>query len=392
VHVKDMSRIFLRKSGERGAVLVTALIVFAIGALLVIPAASLMTAGLNAGIANERQTDMIYAADSGIEDAIWKINKLPDSLPGELGTSGDTYSYLLPATVNEASVNVKIEYYSYELGLYIISSSADDAIVKAVISRSPGTNLTAFKGALVSSGNIDLAKNSHVTGDIICGGSFTYDEGTSTIDGSITQNVPAGDLVTFFPSASEVEDFASTYKDEAMSGTIYPDGLNIEQNENITLGDSYIIGNFTVEKDATVNLAGTIYVTGYIDMDKDATITGSGSIIAVGSIGIAKLSNYNQNGSAIIFSLTGDISFKKECSVNALVYAPSGSVTFDKGATEGEYTVTGSIVCGGEVTTSDSYIEARKNFNIVFDSTYSDTFVLPGYIYGEPSILSWEIS
>jgi len=174
------------------------------------------------------------------------------------------------------------------------------------------------------------------------------------------------------------------YENEAKAtNNIYVGDYDIDSNVN--LGPIYIDGNLTASKDVTINLTGTVYVTGNIDIQKSNNITGNYGIVAVNDIYMGKMPDYTSNTDAIIFSLNGDISFKKEADLHALIYAPNGNVSFDK-----ESSVYGSIVCGGQVEITE--IDIDKSFTIIYDSSYADTLQLPGYVYGAPSILSWEIS
>ena len=84
---------------EEGQVFVLALILLLVGGLILAPLLSYMSTGLIAGQVFEKKMEGLYAADAGVEDAIWKIMNDP-SYP---------HSYELPADVNEMSVTVVIE-------------------------------------------------------------------------------------------------------------------------------------------------------------------------------------------------------------------------------------------------------------------------------------------
>ena len=77
--------------------LILALILLVVGGLILGPLLGLMSTGLAAGQVYEKKTAELYAADAGIEDALWKIkhNQIP------------TAPYLL--NVNEKDVWVTIE-------------------------------------------------------------------------------------------------------------------------------------------------------------------------------------------------------------------------------------------------------------------------------------------
>ena len=77
-------------------------------------------------------------------------------------------------------------------------------------------------------------------------------------------------------------------------------------------------------------------------------------------------------------SLTGDFDFKKEITINALIYAPDGVIEFRKTAT-----VEGSII-GQEIW-------AAKDGLFTQNYSYYDSFQLPGYTSGDLHTMIWEI-
>jgi len=86
---------------EKGQVMILVLILLVVGGLIIAPLLSYMGTGLIVGQVFEKKMDGLYAADAGVEDAIWKImNDPPATYPD---------SYELPADVNEMSVSILIE-------------------------------------------------------------------------------------------------------------------------------------------------------------------------------------------------------------------------------------------------------------------------------------------
>ena len=86
---------------EKGQALPIVLILLVLGGLLVAPCLSYAATGLNSGRVIEKNVNALYAADAGIENALWKLkNSPPGSYP---------YSYTLPQTVNGLSVAVLME-------------------------------------------------------------------------------------------------------------------------------------------------------------------------------------------------------------------------------------------------------------------------------------------
>ena len=65
--VKNLAR------DEKGAALILALLLLLIGGLISAALLNHMGSGILAGEVHERRTAELYAADAGVEDALWKI-------------------------------------------------------------------------------------------------------------------------------------------------------------------------------------------------------------------------------------------------------------------------------------------------------------------------------
>jgi acetyltransferase-like isoleucine patch superfamily enzyme len=410
------------KRNERGQALLLVLTLLGVGGIMLAPLLSFMGTGLKAGTVYETKAELLYAADAGVEDAIWEIRNdgvglehevmvlcqdgsehkltlkgLPDGIKRTKADDGAIIGYIGEENpgylYNDYYYNVlningvdNIEVYILYLGGLSYMVTADSGTnIQAFVSRTEGTNLLAFSGALVSSGDISLKKDATITGDIIAGGVFDC-VGDLIFDYDnydIYENVPPEDLINYFPSDPKIAEFALKYKNEALLGGTINGDYSITSSGDF--GPKYIVGNLTTSKDLTINLQGTIYVTGNIDIGQDTIINGNGSIVAVGDIYLEKMPDYGQNSNAIIFSVNGSIYFRKEANLHALIYAPNGNVTFKK-----EAIISGSVVCGGQVDISD--IDSDKGLTVTYDPVYSDTFELPGYEPGVPLIHNWNIS
>ena len=76
--------------GESGfSTLVIVLAIMALGAVIITPLLVMVITGQRAGETHERITDRYYAADTGIQDAMWKISagELPDWMNGTWGST-----------------------------------------------------------------------------------------------------------------------------------------------------------------------------------------------------------------------------------------------------------------------------------------------------------------
>jgi hypothetical protein len=111
--MKKLFRSLVRNESGQG-VLLTVLILLALGAILTVPLLSLMSTGLEAGRLHEEKTDKFYAADAGVEDAMYKIkyNLLPDWMQGvwgEYAYSHDPYEYSIEPEINGKNTKVVIQ-------------------------------------------------------------------------------------------------------------------------------------------------------------------------------------------------------------------------------------------------------------------------------------------
>ena len=329
-------------SDESGRILVWTLVILGVGVWLIPPLLASISTNLFASRAIEEGLKEQYAADAGVEYALYRLVN-DDDVP--------FYDTPIPTAVNKMPVTVTVE---SEGEYYKITSTARDTVICSYVEYSSGGNPDIYKGALVSSGDIDLAKDCTVDGDIRYGGTFDEGDGFTHLSGDV---IPGE--IEFPPS----DEFAQRYKDEALVGGTHTGDLNMCTGP---LGPKYITGDLNVGMNCVVTLGGTIHVEGSILVQKDSEFTGTGSIVAVGDITMQKISGFGVDSDSVIMSLTGDITFKKEADVAALIYAPNGSVTFDKDAT-----VTGGVVAAN--------IQADKLNLFAYDASFYDGFELPGY-------------
>ncbi len=126
-------------SDETGIALIIVLVLLVLGSLTLLPVLAHMSTALKTGELYEEKTDKFYAADAGIEDAIWQIkyNGL-ESLFGhenynyDFSTNGQ---YALQDTINGMSVNVSIENVWFPTNVTLDSLSVSPAEAKEFIER-----------------------------------------------------------------------------------------------------------------------------------------------------------------------------------------------------------------------------------------------------------------
>ena len=330
---------------EHGSVLTIALILLVVGGLLLAPLLGLMSTGLVSGQVYEKKTAELYAADAGVEAAIWAIRA--DNL-----TWSGNHSELGPLAVNEKTVDVEVHRYvvegttgcdkQYAYHILSIASDPNGGSSTTVEAHIELLFFDLFHGALVSSRGITFSKDTKVTGDVYY---------VTNIDGKEYDHIDGKEMkvsADVFPSQEDNEAFAQKFKDQALLGGTYEQNNgNMSVSGSQELGPIYIPGDLSISGDLTLTLTGVVYVKGGVRGENTLTIVGQGSIVAEGEIYFKKLADYAVTGDSVIMSLYDGITLKKsdpngELSIEALVYAPNGTIEFDK-----DITVVGSVIGAG---------------------------------------------
>ncbi|GEM_PF-931778 len=392
----------IKTKKESGYVLITALVVLAMGAILISPLVSLMVIGLNAGQVVEEKTDMLYAADAGVENAILIIKNLPDSVPeGKLNglddddDGTDDYEFTL-SSVNGSAVDVTIEYHSYEEGtevLYIVNAVADNTELKVVVTKTGDdleTSSVLFNNAITTlGGGITVSGGAVIIGDVFSNGILTvsadidgdvYSEddiimnwggsitGDAYTKGDIIQPNYAGDLIAGDNNAeAENQDPSALTQDEI--DTILDDTLNTTDFTPVAAGpvtrpgnwvlkywpipDSiypnaeHISGNMTINTGTSITFSNSVHVDGNLRISSsDCTITFNGPVVTEGDITL-------QNGNIIFndsvyaggdLSLGGSATAEFNDDVNVVGDLDLGS--------DGDVSFGGTIYVGGDFQSS----------------------------------------
>jgi hypothetical protein len=125
--------------GQKGQALAAALIVLVIGGLILTPLLGLMGTGIKSGQVFEQKVDETYAADAGVEDAMWHIRNNDideDDLLREVLGAGynhydysSTYPYTYNLDVNDKDVVVNIT----NVWIPMITPTPDAATARDII-------------------------------------------------------------------------------------------------------------------------------------------------------------------------------------------------------------------------------------------------------------------
>ena len=240
-------------TNETGAVLVMALVALVVGALLLTPMLGLMSTGLMGGQIYEEKMHELYAADAGVEDAIWKLmNPEVSELPHkECGDEPWSVTYPKdgdpPFVVNDKNVGVTIQYLGE--GIFEITSTADSTTV-----------LSYVHGNYEEETEWD---HEYTDGETIynIGGDGEYEtvHGTGTL--TVTENIE-GDAIVY------------------VDGNLIL-GANIEGNAQVYVtGDLTLTGvrrrpmSGNIEDPVTVCVEGNLTVTGNIEDESRVYVLG----------------------------------------------------------------------------------------------------------------------
>ncbi len=317
----------LRKviSDESGRILVWTLVILGIGALLIPTLLTHVSANLLATRAIEEGLKEQYAADAGVEQAIFLMST-GKSAPGDPITS---------TVVNNLPVSVTITVAAEDV--YKIMSEAGDTRIESYISTNYSNLAWLLGNGITSAGDVRLQAGSVISGDVRYGG---VPLGSGTVaPGYLYEEDPT--IEDNWPEASELADFywldvgdLDPYPDASIDvseGTepesplyilepLYRDGdLDISNGETtytVTAklnGTIYVTGQLVIAgaHEFTLDLNGqTIYVeyngTGdAIVIGNQVTIAGSGCLIAEGNISFSPKIDTDAEGFVFVMSVNG---------------------------------------------------------------------------------------
>ena len=281
---------------EKGAAMFLVLILLLIGGLIATPLLAHMGSGIIAGEVYEKRTAELYAADAGVEDAIWKIQH--DSIPAENWTESDdhpgwwVYEYPETLIVNDKGVDITL--YKQDLDptcgeelVYRILATAMTEDGGGVASIPSTTTVEAYlratymdfssflDNAIVSNNSITIYNGMSVTGNVTSGG--TVDDKSGDVDGTITENAdlnwPSSEALSAY-YLNQVEDGMTYYVVAVLrleGNTCPPEPIYVNDTENngwpSGLGPLYVDGKLGItssnqHQDVTLKLNDTLYITG----------------------------------------------------------------------------------------------------------------------------------
>ncbi len=323
------------KNYQSGQTLIIALILLAVGSLLVIPVLQHVFTNLQYNQTIECKTLNDYSADAGVQYATCEIYNDP-------GTYIDT-PLSANFTLNDRTVNVNAEYQGG--GLYSINSTASgggcgSTTIRSFVNLSHGAfayALAAVDYLYIDNTSVDTFPDPGIGADIHCnddielvgpkkGDRKVYGDATAvtTIDGEeyIAEPwtaTPGSENITF-PGTN-----AALYQAIAQEGGTHEGNLQYSGGGTYPVGPLYITGDLIVDAWTVVELEGPLYVLGSVTVS-NGVILGNEHVLCEGDIDITGGAYYGSEFIPVITSLYGDITIAGPGVAETVLYAPTGTV------------------------------------------------------------------
>ena len=245
--------------------MVMALILLAVGSLLVVPTLNHLFTNLGYHQSVESKTLESYSADSGVEYTLGKLY----NAPGAYTETPLQESF----TLNDRTVNVTAEYQgggTYKITSTATSDNGRSTTIETYVNLSAGSfafvlaaqDYMELKNITVDSAPDPGQANIHSNGDIVLGSVVSVNGAASAVgtisgwEGKVTGTVTFPSPPVQFPG-----DYSELYKTMAQEGGTIG-SLTITEDRD--LGPVYIDGDLNVSPNVIVTLTGTVYVTGEI--------------------------------------------------------------------------------------------------------------------------------
>lgn len=368
---------------ENGFAALTAVIfVFSISALILSGFTFVSLREVTVTRNSSQSVKSYYAAESGIEDAVYRIVTAKQISSGEILAVGDATG-TITVTASGPQKTIIVDGFS---------SLVYHRIIQAQITR-VSTPVGFHYGIQVGDGGVTLGDGAQIIGDVFSNGDIKGAGKTkSTIQGTaqaatssqisdikVTVNAYADKLndctvsgnAYYFTSITNCTVATSTNQmaqkiatssfpitpaeiaqwktDAATGGTL--SGYNVGNNQSASLGPVEIIGNMTLGNSVTLTMKGTVWVTGAVSFGNKDTLkldqsfgSQSGLLLTDGAIDLgnsATLLGSGQSGSYfMLMSLAGPgdaITLGNDAS-SSVIYAPNGIIDIGNGLNVNEAT------------------------------------------------------
>jgi hypothetical protein len=240
---------------ERGEILITALIVMAVGILLVMPVLHFVSTRQNETRRIEENMGGQYAQDAGIEYAIWKIETDDAFRQMLMHNPGTVYTLPMAGAVNEFTPTIQVVRLEPALWTYSIWVS-DTLTINA--------NNTKIYGDIHSNGSIYDNKN----GTVIYGDVSYVDFCSNTPAFGHAQQVPPKEM----PEPFRIEDFrpGGAWAVRAQAEGKYYQYGSLSVGSSLAPGLHYVTGNVQFTDSNTTMLGITVVAEGTISINQTA--------------------------------------------------------------------------------------------------------------------------
>ena len=306
----------------------------AVGSLLVLPVLQHVFTNLNYNQTIECRTLNDYSADAGLQYVICKIY----NTPGTYTTTPLSENF----TINGRTVNVNAAYGGG--GLFSINSTASggpcgSTTIRSFVSLSHG----AFAYSLAAKGDLTISNSSvdtypelgvgspiHANNNIDILGpkkSTRKIYGDASAVGTITgwEDFVIGEVEEYSDNLTFPSTNAALYKTIAQEGGTWPSDLTYSGGGTYQVGPLYITGDLTVDASTVVELEDPLYIDGTVTIN-NGYIVGNEHIISEGNVTITGGAYFGNDLVPVITSLYGDIQIPAPAVVEAVLYAPNGTV------------------------------------------------------------------
>jgi len=295
------------------------LILVILGGLIIGPLLAFMGTGLKAGQMHESKEQGLYAADSGMEDAVnWIMHGKPTEEDWGWtwdGSNGARLSY----EINDLTVDVTVEALAEENTYKITSTATGDGGSVTVLST-----LWAIHWVY---GDLDLEQQDTVYGDV-----------------HVTEDV------TIANSAKIVGDL--TVESDL---TLENGG---ENQGDMSVDGNIVIGNLAMITGNIICTTGNITLGNHAEIYADIYLQGENSVIDLGQPAAAIVGNIWAEGDLTIYVEFGD---EAQLEILGHIYAPAGEITIYLKKTNSE--LQGDIYAGGTVTIIGSGVHTGNTYS-----------------------------
>ncbi len=303
---------------EAGLALPLALVLLVVGALFVVPALALLSTTLNANRVVDQSDLELYAADAGIEKAIWHMENDGDFI---LPEEGSQVAVDFGGSLNGKNVIVTVENEG-DLG-YKITSTASGGEGEA-------TTITAFvalasEGGTIYTSIFDFAAAS-LDGDVnMTGSSWIYSDprgdgdifanlgnvnlvGSSIVEGDAgaTGNVNITGSANIYgeevEGAAELDVSSFLAEVDALVAQYQQETQNVSCPGVLATGDWVISSSGTyddiptIQRDLKIQGSGTVILPGTICVGRDIKISGSTNVIFQGPVEVGRHMDISGSG------------------------------------------------------------------------------------------------